>query len=344
MFFMSMIPKTTTDIRNIRPNGKTPDKIYRIIDGEAVEIKKAYRIINDEAVVVWDVGSEPPVPPPFIIGISYFRMYSVVTQTGGRPLIIISHPEQAGGGHAGEIDWDDGRGKISFDSKTGGSAVYPSRDEYHEIMLECSMTMIKPVLDYSYSTWVFYKQNFHSFKLADTVKLVGGYTFNQCTFMYNIFPKEEAIFDFNMVETIESDCFYESFRKIYTSDVPNIVLYMPEVKTIGSAAFSGGSSSLRSGGVVKTAIMPKVEEIGGGAFYTTGIIGEISMPKIKTIDDRAFASTKIEKVYIGADIESIDSRAFEYCNSLTEIRIDKPVNSVSGAPWGATNANIVWLG
>ncbi len=43
-------------------------------------------------------------------------------------------------------------------------------------------------------------------------------------------------------------------------------------------------------------------------------------------------------VRIGKGITSIASSAFNSCSTLTDIYIDKPENSISGAPWGAPNS------
>ena len=35
--------------------------------------------------------------------------------------------------------------------------------------------------------------------------------------------------------------------------------------------------------------------------------------------------------------------AFPGCTSLTSIEVDNAEGSITGAPWGATNATVTWL-
>lgn len=45
-----------------------------------------------------------------------------------------------------------------------------------------------------------------------------------------------------------------------------------------------------------------------------------------------------------SSVETIDNTAFEFCSTLTSIIIHKPANSIPGAPWGAENAAVSWIG
>ena len=50
----------------------------------------------------------------------------------------------------------------------------------------------------------------------------------------------------------------------------------------------------------------------------------------------------LAKITIPSQIESIHTTAFGNCSNLKTITIDKPAGSISGAPWGAKNATVVW--
>jgi hypothetical protein len=63
---------------------------------------------------------------------------------------------------------------------------------------------------------------------------------------------------------------------------------------------------------------------------------------VSKIESYVFSGCKFTNVRIGNGITSINKTAFSSCDALTDIYIDKPENSVSGAPWGATNATIHW--
>ncbi len=56
------------------------------------------------------------------------------------------------------------------------------------------------------------------------------------------------------------------------------------------------------------------------------------------------AQDRLRRAVFAEDVTNIPSSMFYSCYDLTEIIIHKPENSISGAPWGATNATVVWTG
>lgn len=52
-------------------------------------------------------------------------------------------------------------------------------------------------------------------------------------------------------------------------------------------------------------------------------------------------SLKTVEIY---DPGTIDETAFRGCDAVETITLNVPTNSVSGAPWGATNATVIWTG
>lgn len=87
---------------------------------------------------------------------------------------------------------------------------------------------------------------------------------------------------------------------------------------------------------------------------------------ITAISDCAFSYAKLGKITIPDTVVSIGSCAFECCDllkeieipssvttidsdafldaGLTKITVNAPENSIAGAPWGATNATVIWTG
>lgn len=57
-----------------------------------------------------------------------------------------------------------------------------------------------------------------------------------------------------------------------------------------------------------------------------------------------YGCKKLTAIKIHNSVEEIYSTAFENCTNLTTITINKPQGSISGSPWGATNATVVWMG
>lgn len=94
--------------------------------------------------------------------------------------------------------------------------------------------------------------------------------------------------------------------------------------------------------------LPEVKEINASAF-TSCSLKSISMPKIEVLghDDEwggIFDSfCEITTINIPSTIKSIGKHAFDGSN-ITTINIDRRADSISGSPWGATNATVNWTG
>jgi hypothetical protein len=61
-------------------------------------------------------------------------------------------------------------------------------------------------------------------------------------------------------------------------------------------------------------------------------------------DGACYGCYNLATVEIGASVSSIGNFSFANCTSLSTIKINQPENSISGAPWGAANARIIWTG
>jgi len=76
----------------------------------------------------------------------------------------------------------------------------------------------------------------------------------------------------------------------------------------------------------------------------TKIVGEISLPMVETINTCAFQGcTNISAITLGSNLTSIGSNAFKN-SGIKTITIQKANGSVSGSPWGASGATVVWNG
>ena len=67
-------------------------------------------------------------------------------------------------------------------------------------------------------------------------------------------------------------------------------------------------------------------------FYTTASQASLS------------SATRMKKIILPSTFETITSNQFTACTLLEKIIINKPEGSITGAPWGATNAQVIWTG
>lgn len=107
------------------------------------------------------------------------------------------------------------------------------------------------------------------------------------------------------------------------------------------SAFNGCSS-------LESISLPEVKEIEASSFAYCSSLKSISMPKIEILSkDNSywgiFDYCGMTTINIPSTIQSIAKKAFEN-SKITTINIDKPADSISGAPWGATGATVNWTG
>lgn len=83
----------------------------------------------------------------------------------------------------------------------------------------------------------------------------------------------------------------------------------------------------------------------GDLAFSYAKLGKITIPDtVTSIGNLAFESCDLLKeIEIPSSMTAINDYAFEY-SALEKIIIHKPENSIPGAPWGASNATVVWTG
>jgi hypothetical protein len=115
-----------------------------------------------------------------------------------------------------------------------------------------------------------------------------------------------------------------------------------KVTKVGGSAFNDCSS-------LESISLPEVKEIEASVFGWCSSLKSISMPKIEVLsDDSSYwgifsYASEMKTINIPSTIKSIGKNAFDG-SSITTINIDKPADSISGAPWGATGATVNWTG
>ena len=95
--------------------------------------------------------------------------------------------------------------------------------------------------------------------------------------------------------------------------------------------------------------LPEVKEIESSSFNYCSSLESISMPKIEVLgsDKELYgifnSSYRMTTINLPSTIQSIGKNAFKNTN-ITTINIDKPADSIPGAPWAATGATVNWTG
>lgn len=116
-----------------------------------------------------------------------------------------------------------------------------------------------------------------------------------------------------------------------------------ELKKIsGASLVEVSNGAFTSNPKLETIDFPNIEVIGDGVFSSCGALTEFPrMPKLKTIGQQAFSScTGLRSVELFGDVETIGENAFNA--PIETITIHKAEGSITGAPWGATNAEVIW--
>jgi hypothetical protein len=111
------------------------------------------------------------------------------------------------------------------------------------------------------------------------------------------------------------------------------------VTSIGGGAFSGCTK------IENISLPQNLTILSGGLFGGCASLHEIVIPdSVTSIGGGAFAGAGLSEILISENVDSIGYNAFYMCDNLYRIIINQPENSISGAPWGATNATVIWTG
>ena len=162
------------------------------------------------------------------------------------------------------------------------------------------------------------------------------------------------------LETIYIECNHLSDYCFYYSPKIKKIYIKSTVRSLGSHAFSSCND-------LNSIIFEEgLSWLNDWCFESCSALTSVSLPaSLKTIDEYAFdycsnltsvnLKNGIENIYyrsfyncsklpsisIPSSIKFIGNKAFEGCSNLAHIYIDKPENSIAGAPWGCS-AKVHW--
>lgn len=223
----------------------------------------------------------------------------------------------------------------------GGDDEFPA-DRYFEGGIEAvdlpNATKIKK--------YAFYQDSKLKTISLPNVTSVGSYAFYGCSVLTEIKQLEN-------LKSLSDYAFYNCAKLVLTE--------LPDTLT------SLGQCALSSCPNIKLTSLPSsIKTIGGAAFNTTGINIRSIPPLVTTISNSAFAYTQIEYLTIHSGITKVDTSAFRSittlksvlfegspssglwsgvftdCKNLAYIYVPWAEGEKSGAPWGATNATIIY--
>lgn len=207
-------------------------------------------------------------------------------------------------------------GTILYDSQSG----YATNTQYlyniEKIELGSSIGKIE-ASDFYYCT------NLKSITIPNSVTSIGDYAFARCLYLKSITVP-------NSVISIGDYAFGQN--KIVSLSLPNSVTSM--------------GSCLYSSDLLEVVTIPNsINLIPASTFgYNTRLKDLVIPNTITQIKASAFGNCySLVKINIPSSVTSM-STAFSNCYSLRTITINKSSGSITGSPWGAPDASIIWTG
>lgn len=147
--------------------------------------------------------------------------------------------------------------------------------------------------------------NLGNFIIPNSITTIGNYAFYNCETITEVAIPSSVV---NVGSAIFFNCFCLNTAVI-------------GCKTISTFMFANCPLT------TSTVIEDTVEAINGGAFYASEMVSIFIPSTVKTVADNS------SPTYAGA---------FEFADELTEVRVGWAEGAVSGAPWRAENATIIY--
>lgn len=169
------------------------------------------------------------------------------------------------------------------------------------------------------------KDMINSIVINDGCTEIGDYAFNGMDSLSNVYIADSV--------TTIGDYAFQYCLLLSTVHLPK------DIEELSGYMLRGCSSLL------SITIPNRVSVIGECCFEGCSSLNSVILGyNVSTIENYVFSScNSLTTIDIPSTITVIEDVAFHNCQFLETINIDRAENTVSGAPWGATNATINWL-
>ena len=125
----------------------------------------------------------------------------------------------------------------------------------------------------------------------------------------------------------------------------NYLLLLTSIEILDGITSIGDNAFYSCDNLIDVVIPSSVRSIGNTAFASCLSLTNVTISEgVESIGNTAFAGTSLTALIIPSSMTSISGTAFEDCENLLTITVNKAEDSIPYAPWGASNAIVVWTG
>lgn len=206
------------------------------------------------------------------------------------------------------------------------------------------------------SAWCNANTNITSVVIGEGVTTIESGAFSSCSNLTNVtFPDSVTSIGSSAFAStgLRSVIVPENLRTVDTS-VSGVFAGCANLTSVTfptQVSFGRVGPSMFASTALKDIVIPgNVKTIDNGAFAGISTIESITLNEgLEELSTNAFAAvdedsaSPITEVEIPSTVTTIASNAFDNQVNITHITIHKEEDSISGAPWGATNATVTWV-
>lgn len=200
-----------------------------------------------------------------------------------------------------------------------GAATFAGLSQLAEINIPNTITEI--------DEYAFANCGLKSITIPNGVKQIPGHAFDNCAELTNI----------NIPNSV-TEIGYSAFgycRKLLNIEIPDSVIKMSPSAFNGTAWYNSQANGMLYLGKVAYCYKGKIPENTNIELKNNTI--SIAGDEYEKAFNSSFNCSGMISITIPNSVAYIPSDAFSECTGLTSIKIDKSINSIDNAPWGAPN-------